>query len=504
MKARRRGIDSGCQAMSDYLSAPSTDLRKRAGRAGRASVVGQVVGTILGFVSIAVLARYVPPHDYGLFAMASVVTSIGMIFSDAGLGTALVMHDRVTQQQASNLFWVNLGLGSALTALACGLAPAIAWFYGHPELVGIALASSFVFLTTSAGIQHGALLRRRLEFGRLTLAGQLAVAIGVLVAIAFAQSGAGYWALVAQVLTMTAARTALYWALCPWRPSRPRLGGGTRKFVSFGGIATASELMIQFNRSIESVLVGRVLGADALGLFNRTSTLFMQVPLQVSGPFYAVAMPAMSRVQDEPIRFAEAYRHGVLLVGAIALPILSFIFAAAEPVIAVLLGGEWSECSPLLRLFVGDVLATTIGPATVGWLFLYRRRVGAQLAWTSGCFVAKAVILALVVHHGIEACALSLSAISAFALFVGVIVASRGTPVSPRDAWIPLAVPVTASALAGTCVWFALATFPFSSGVEQLLLAMPVFALTYALPWLALRHGRRQARLIWSLAAHRR
>jgi hypothetical protein len=156
-------------------------------------------------------------------------------------------------------------------------------------------------------------------------------------------------------------------------------------------------------------------------------------------------------------------------------------------------------------MFLGDVLASTIGPSTIGWLFLYRRRIGAQLAWTLACFVAKAAILTVVIHRGVEACALSLSALSVVALCVGVILASRGTPVRPQDAWIPLAFPFVTAALAGTCVWLVLGELSTGNhGLQSLSLAMAVFVFAYALPWLIFRHGRQQFRLLWSIAVRRR
>jgi O-antigen/teichoic acid export membrane protein len=491
--------------MSDYLSAPNTELRHRAGRAGRASIVGQVVGTAIGLIAIGVLARLVSPDDYGLFAMAGVFVSIGMTLSDGGLGTAMVMHEQVSQRQASNLFWANITLGVTMTILAAISAPLISLFYGRSELTGVSLALSLIFLATSAGVQHGALLRRRLEFGRIMVASQTSVAIGVVAAVVAATLGAGCWSLVLQVLVMIAARTVLFWVMCPWRPSIPSRGAGTREFIAFGGWAIGTELVGQLGRSIEAMLIGRVLGAGPLGVFNRASVVIMQIPLQTTGPFQAVAVAALSRVQSDPGRFVEAYRHGVLLIGAVALPIAAFAFVMADTIVAILLGAEWAECVSIVRLLVGDVVTSIVGPATVGWLFVYKRRVVAQFVWTSCCFVVKAVTLAMVVQRGVAACALAISLFAFLALIVGPAVMARGTPVRMRDAWVPLAIPAAGSA-AG-----ALAAYSLSSNIAagwgnapRFIMGAAAFALAYCAVWASTGRSRRQAMMLRSIVSPRR
>lgn len=488
--------------MTDYLAAPTTELRERAGRAGRASVFGQGIGIVMALVATGVLARLVSPDDYGLYAMAAVFVSIGMTFSDGGLGTAMVMHDHISQRQASNLFWANITLGVAMTLLAAISSPLISAFYGRSELTGLSLVLSLVFVITSAGVQHGALLRRRLEFGKLAVIGQTSVAIGVIVSIVAAWLGASYWALVIQLLVMTAARTVLSWVMCPWRPSMPRRGAGTRELIALGGWAAGTDLLYQLNRTIETLLIGRVLGANPLGAFNRGSAVIMQIPSQATGPIQAVAVAALSRVQADSGRFVAAYRHGVLLVGAVALPIAGFAFVMADPIVSILLGAEWTECVSIVRLLIGDVVVSIVGPATVGWLFVYKRRVVARFAWTAGCFVVKAAALAAVVQQGISACALAISVVSVVALIVGSAVMTRGTPVRMRDAWVPLAIPAAGSAAGALGTYFVASNIDADWGhVPRFCVGAAAFVLTYCAAWATTRHSRRQALMLWSMVS---
>jgi O-antigen/teichoic acid export membrane protein len=231
----------------------------------------------------------------------------------------------------------------------------------------------------------------------------------------------------------------------------------------------------------------------------------MQIPTQTVGPFQAVAVAALSRVQSDQGRFVEAYRHGVLLIGAVALPIAAFAFVMADTIVSILLGAEWTECVSIVRLLVGDVVASIIGPATVGWLFVYRRRVVAQFAWTACCFVVKAVTLAAVVQRGIAACALAISLFAFLTLIVGPAIMAHGTPVRMRDAWVPLAIPAAGSVAGAFAAYVLSSNIGAEWGdVSRFVLGAAAFALAYCAVWATTGHSRHQAIMLWSVMFPRR
>ena len=97
--------------------------------------------------------------------MVTVVMDFLRIFQDIGLSTATVQRKQITHAQVSNLFWVNIAVGSAITLLMAASSPTIAWFYREPQLVGITLVLSINFLLASSAAQHIAILNRQMRFG---------------------------------------------------------------------------------------------------------------------------------------------------------------------------------------------------------------------------------------------------------------------------------------------------------------------------------------------------
>src|SRR6266516_961779 len=141
-----------------------TNLRQRTISSGLITAVAQGVQFFMNLAYIMVMARLLVPQDFGLFAMVTTVMGFLIIFQDPGLSTATVQRQEITHAQVSNLFWVNVAVGGVATLLVAMSAPAVAWFYREPRLVGMTLVLSITFVLTSSAVQHIALLNRQMRF----------------------------------------------------------------------------------------------------------------------------------------------------------------------------------------------------------------------------------------------------------------------------------------------------------------------------------------------------
>ena len=145
-----------------------TNLRQRTISSGVITAAAQGAQFLLNLVYIMVLARLLLPREFGLVAMVTTVMGFLRIFQDAGLSTATVQRQEITHAQVSNLFWVNVGVGAVITLLVAALAPAVAWFYHEPRLIGITLVLSSTFLLASLAAQNVALLNRQMRFSAIS------------------------------------------------------------------------------------------------------------------------------------------------------------------------------------------------------------------------------------------------------------------------------------------------------------------------------------------------
>jgi PST family polysaccharide transporter len=372
--------------MSAQLDALSTDhlhadLKGRSVRGGVWTLSSQGAQFLLTSISTVVLARLLTPADFGLVAMVTVITGLGQAFADLGLSEATIQRENINHDQVSTLFWINVAIGLALTLITAGLAPVLAWLYREPRLRDLTLLLSLTFLIGGLRVQHDALLKRQMRFLSLAIRDVASGALGVAVAITMALRAHGYWALVALPMTFNLTQVALSWSMVRWVPGLPKRDAGVRSLVTFGGNVAASYLVTNLSRSADQVLIGWRWGAGLLGLYSRAYNLLMLPARQLHIPVSSVAIPAFSRLQDDPERFARYFLRTVNLMAWICFPIFAFLFVAVQPVIVFVLGNQWGEAAPVFRILAISALAQPLLGSTL-WLFISRGQSRSYLRLT--------------------------------------------------------------------------------------------------------------------------
>jgi PST family polysaccharide transporter len=377
-------------------SAPAApaDLGKRTARGAGVTLAGQLLRILLQVASTAVLARLLSPHDYGLLAVGLVVVGVGEVFRDLGLSAAAVRAPELTDGQRDGLFWLNTAAGMVLAVLAVAAAPLVAAAFGQPDLEGVTRALALTFLLNGLAAQYRAGLSRDLRFAALVGADLLAQAAALVVAVVTAVLGAGYWALVAQQLTQAGMVLVSAVLLARWLPGRPRRGVGLRPYLRFGGGITGTHLVYYLGNNLDSISLGLFAGPAALGVYNRGFQLLMTPLNQLRSPASTVAVPVLSRIQDDVPRFSEYLRRSQLALGFSLVAGMALAAGAAGPLVDLLLGSRWGAVAPVLALLAVAGCAQTL--AYVGsWVYFSRGLSGALLRYTLVSLALSAACIAV-------------------------------------------------------------------------------------------------------------
>ena len=307
------------------------------------------------------------PSDFGLIAMIAVVTGFVEMFKDAGLSMATIQREKITHAQISTLFWINVALGFAVMLVVMALAPAVAWFYGEPRLTEIMFALSFTMLFGGMAVQHQALLRRRMEFGRLAVVELTALAAGVVTAVVMARQGYGYWSLVGMTAGTAVMTAVMSFALSGWMPGLPCRASGVGQMLAFGSNLAGANVFNYMTRNADNLIVGLMHGASALGIYSRGYHLFLMPLNQFLTPISAVAVPALARTTDRPALFrALLLQKSYFVVFFVALA-TGYSFCAAPELVQIVLGPGWEEAATIMRCLAlgGAVYGTNVAG---GWV----------------------------------------------------------------------------------------------------------------------------------------
>jgi len=322
-------------------------------RAGKASVVALGVGVLRGVLqigSIAIIARLIPPADYGIYAMALPAVTIGMALSNLGLPQAIVQRRTIAHLHVSALFWLNLGLAGLVAALLWLFAGPMAALYDEPRVLPVLQVISLSLLFSATSGQYISILRRTLRIRETEFLTLSAEFLGVVVAVVGALNGLSYWALVLQQLVTPLLKTVFLAIRCRWLPSGPQhvRFGDALGSLRFGGYLAGASIVARMTGYLGTVIAGALFTPAAAGLFNRARNVSVLAPQRITDPLAGVFTSTLSRLQDDPDGFRSMFVRLVSRANLAILPLAVFVGAGSEPLVAVLMGPDWAEAGPLL------------------------------------------------------------------------------------------------------------------------------------------------------------
>jgi PST family polysaccharide transporter len=335
----------------------------------------QVLRQLIQLGCVALLARMLGPRPYGLVALAASVMGLLQLAVDLGLGSSAVRERNLSPLQESTLFRLNL-LGALLVgAGVMAAAPLLAALFGQPALAWILRWIAPGFLLSGALQTRRAALQREMRFRELAGIDLLSVAVGALTSVGLARfGGMRTGALVLGSLAQQGT-SCLGILRCAGLP--PRAGFAPRAvlpLLGFGGWFTAFSVVNYFARTLDNMLVGGLMGAIALGLYEKSYALMMLPVTQISAVVSQVLYPALARVKEDRERFAFLYLGAVRKIAGLAFPVSALCVAAAGPVVRLLLGPRFEGAVPIFQA-LSLVMALQTLPNAAGWIYLARGEV---------------------------------------------------------------------------------------------------------------------------------
>jgi PST family polysaccharide transporter len=328
----------------------SGNVRQKASRGIGWSSVQQIANNGMAFVTYGLLARLLPPADFGLLAFATVFTAFLQLFVEQGIADAVVQRAAPRPGHFSAAFWFNLTVSTVLAGGLCLTAGLIASLVHTPGLAGILRGLAPLLVLSALGGIHASILKRRLEFKLLAVQNLVCTMAGGIAAIVCAFGGLGVWALVIQQLTYSALCAIMLWCSEPWRPALDFSMRDLKDLCSFAVHITSSAFLDFFNRRSDDFLVGCFLGPVVLGYYSLAYKLLLTFTRLINSPFNSVAFSAFCRLQGDEGELRRFFYHLTRLTGAVAFPVFLGLAAIAPEFLTALFGQRWLIAAPVLRI----------------------------------------------------------------------------------------------------------------------------------------------------------
>ncbi len=410
------GADSG-------ESTGGLDLKAAAVKGLRWTSIGRLVVELSLLASMVVLARLIPPEEFGPYAVAIVVQELALGIQSQGVGNALVQFPEAGRrhfQAGQALALIGGVLLAGLTLLA---GPLIAKPIFGSATASLVALSAPLCIVTALSIVPTATLRRNLEFRRLTMIDMASNAFRVGGSIGLAAAGLGAKSLVLGTLAAALVGMVLSWLLAP--PPLPVLRREpARDLLRYGGPASLAAVSWTCFRNCDYAIVGARLGTLQAGLYFRAYQLGVEYQKKVSDLMVTVAFPVLSRsASEEQLRAMRG--QVVRLLTMLLFPLLTLLAIVAPVFIPWLLGAAWAPVVvPTQILAIGG--ATTLVMDTAGVALAAAGRSRAMLGFGVAHFLGYAVVVWFIAPLGINAVAIGAAVVhSAFLVVSYVVMLSR-------------------------------------------------------------------------------
>jgi PST family polysaccharide transporter len=344
-------------------------LAKAAGSGAKWVAFSQATRLAAQMLGIVILARLLSPSDFGVVAMASVVTGFAHIFRDFGTVAAVIQRRELEPVLLNSIFWLNVLLGTLIALILVALAPAVALLMHEPQLTQVLWLLALAFPIVSIGLVQQALFERASRFRPVALIECSAAFVGLGTAVVAALAGWGVYSLVSQTIVSATVTTLGLWSASTWRPGRQLSIAHIRGLWKFSGNLVGFNIFNYFTRNADSILIGRFLGATDLGFYNVAYRLMLWPLQNISWVAGRALFPALSRIQHDRQRLTQAYVRAAAAVFLITAPLTMGLFVLREPFVMAVLGESWRTVSDLLFWLAPVAVLQSVG-TTVGWLYL--------------------------------------------------------------------------------------------------------------------------------------
>lgn len=435
---------------------------------------------LLLLVRLSVLTRLLSPRDFGLMSLVTLVLGYAQSYVELGFSNAIIQKRDTTPSQLSTLFWLNVGAGMLVAAVVVFSRGAVAELFHDGALAELLLPCALVFPLAGLEQQFRALYTRELEFARVAIVQMVSEAAGLVIAIVAALEGAGVMSLIYAYIASAAIR-----ALCMFVPGIRRWPirfhfrlGEVSEHIRFGVFQLLQYTLNYLTSNVDTLVIGRYLGADVLGLYTLATRLVRLPQRHISPVLAKVAMPAFARQQKN----LPALRRGLINIQrALAyatLPMLVGAYLTREDLVPILYGSERMDLVPVLGLLVWPGLFQAL-TGSMGAVHLALGRVRFLFHWAAFSLAIWGAAMYSSALSGFEALlwARVAAGVSLSIVFAGL--TFRAVDASLRESAISLSRPALCTALMALSVVpvsFAVAGLP---AAVALALQVGVGALTF-------------------------
>lgn len=362
---------------------------------------------IFSFLKIAILARILSPQEFGIFGIASLALVFVELLTETGVNVFIVQTKKNIEEYIDSAWIVSITRGIIISTILLIFSPIIASFFKAPSSLNVLYLISIAPFVRGFINPSTANFQKNLKFNvEFVLKGSV-FAFDSIVSIFLALITHSVFSLVWGLIAGAVLELILSFIISKPRPKFKFKKLYLNEIFHKGKWVTVYGLLNYAGEQGDNVIVGKILGSSALGIYQMAYKISYLPISEISDVVNRVVFPVYTKIESDKTRLINAFKKTTLLISALSISLGFFIFIFPKEIVLIILGEKWITAVPILRILaLYGVIRAIYGPSTA--LFL---AVGKQKYITVMTFVRflglSLTIYPFIVMYGIIGAAYS-------------------------------------------------------------------------------------------------
>lgn len=320
----------------------------------------QIILTLLGVLQLAITSRLLSPADFGTYAIATFFSSLGSIAFAMGFSAALIQKKGDISSYLNTTWSASIGVAIAASVIIGALVPFICSSYYHNDA---AIYPSLVIMLNCvlvAASNPGLIIyHKEIQLKKIFFLNVTAKLLSFILVVFFVIVLKSYWGLIIALLSESLFRLILSFKIHPYRPKFQFKWQQFKELYSFSGWIQLKNITSWLASSLDTAIVGNLLGTSKLGSYNRAQTVAAYPRLFINKVVDSVAFPLYAKVNDNHEKMQNVFNKIqdviIALTGAMSILFIAF----GHQIILLILGEKWIDMvNPFKLLFVSYSIQT--------------------------------------------------------------------------------------------------------------------------------------------------
>lgn len=340
-----------------------------------------------------ILSRLISPKEYGVIALLLVLVNFLTLFSDMGLGIAVIQHPKMSKERLNQLFSFTILLGFILMILLSVLSYPISVIYENKEYLKLGPLISIVAFFNSLNVIPKSIQIRDKHFNIIAIRTLTSSLVSGLIAVLLASNGFGVYALV--IHSIASSILVLLWNYFsnPLKPQRFTFKTVFSLMGSYSLFHLAYNIINYFTRNLDNLIIGAKFGSAALGYYDKAYTLNLYPNTIFTNVITGVLHPYIRDIDKDKILVMKKLNKILKVLSIIGAYVMVISFWASREIIIIVYGENWYESVRYFNMLALCIWAQMLG-SVAGSFFLGLKRTDQILK--CGIFNITIIVIAII------------------------------------------------------------------------------------------------------------